>query len=843
MGYSASDEQILTNCTGGGPIFVHVKDGKVTRIRPMVFDETDGQSWTIEARGRKFSPPRKACIAPFTAAERARLYSEDRIKYPLKRIDFDPQGDRHPETRGKSGYERISWDEAMDIVAGEMKRIRTTYGPAAVGAMRPSHHNWGLLGYRMGVYSRFFELLGFTAMFENPDSWEGWLWGATHHFGFYWRLGTTEHFDLLEDALKNTELIVHWSNDPDSTHGCYGGQESVIWRYWLRELGVKQIFIDPFCNYTAAILGDKWIAPRPGGTDAAMAMAIAYVWINEDTYDKDYTATHTTGFDQFKSHIMGEDDGVPKTPKWAEEISGVPASTIKALAREWASKRTMLASGTLGGWGGACRQAYGTEWARLMVLLQAMQGLGKPGVNIWGTTTGAPHDASFKFPGYADGGLDAFSVVAKKPAVNPVSQRIYRLLIPDGILNPPISWLGEGFCGESLEQQFKPYTYPEPGSPEIKMFYRYGGSFIGTMTETNRWVKMYQSPKLEFIVNQDCWWQSETKFADIILPACTNLEHEDISEWGNAGGYGNYVHTGKNHRVIIYQKKCIEPLWESRSDYDIFVDLAERLGFKEEYTEGNSEEDWIKKVFNKFSLSEYMSYGDFKKKGYFVVPLPKDYKSTPGLRWFYEGRECDTPDTFSPLRGTDKAKELGTYSGKIEFVSQSLTQHFPDDEERPPMPRYIPSWEGHTSELAKKYPLQLISPHPRFSFHTHYEANTPWLGEIPGHRILKDGYYWHVTRIHPSDASARGIKDGDIVKLYNDRGATLGIAQVTERLRPGVVHSYESSGKYDPIEPGKPGSIDRAGCVNLLTPSRMLSKNAPGMAPNSCLVEISKWEV
>jgi trimethylamine-N-oxide reductase (cytochrome c) len=159
------------------------------------------------------------------------------------------------------------------------------------------------------------------------------------------------------------------------------------------------------------------------------------------------------------------------------------------------------------------------------------------------------------------------------------------------------------------------------------------------------------------------------------------------------------------------------------------------------------------------------------------------------------------------------------------------------------MPRYIPSWEGHTSELAKKYPLQLISPHPRFSFHTHHDISIHSLGNIPAHRMFKDGYPWQVIRIHPSDASARDIEEGDIIKMYNDRGAVLGIAQVTERMRPGVIHSYESSAKYDPLEPGKAGSVDRGGCVNLLTPSRMMSKNVPGMANNSCLIEISKWEV
>jgi len=222
--------------------------------------------------------------------------------------------------------------------------------------------------------------------------------------------------------------------------------------------------------------------------------------------------------------------------------------------------------------------------------------------------------------------------------------------------------------------------------------------------------------------------------------------------------------------------------------------------------------------------------------------VPETYKPTPGLRWFYEGRTCDTPDWKNPKRGTDKGSELGTYSGKIEFVSESLKKFTPDDKERPLTARYIPSWEGYDSELAEKYPLQLISPHPRMTFHTHHDTHIPWLGEIPANRILKDGYYWHTVRIHPQDAEDRGIKAGDIIKLFNDRAVVLGIADVTERMRPGVIHSYEGSSSYDPMEAGNPISPDRGGCVNLLTSPRLMSQNAPGMAPNSCLIEVSKWE-
>jgi len=457
---------------------------------------------------------------------------------------------------------------------------------------------------------------------------------------------------------------------------------------------------------------------------------------------------------------------------------------------------------------------------------------------------GAPFDASIWFPGYADpDGRMSTSKAADRRPENPTPQRLYRPDVPDAILNPPYSWVGEGFCGQSLEQQFIPYTYPAEGCSEIKLWYRYGGSFMGTMNDTTKWVEMYQSPKLEFVVNQDCWWQSETKMADIILPACTHMEREDLGEWGTGNGYTQHASNGCNFRVIVRQQKCIEPLWESKSDYDIFSALAERLGFGEDFTEGKTDKDWAKAFFDISDLPDHISWEEFDKKGYYIINVPDEYEPSPSLRWFAEDRNCDTPDLGNPKRTTNEANQLGTYSGKIEFTSESLSEHFPDDEERPVTPRYIDSWEGHKSPLADKYPLQLLSPHPRFTFHTHYDGQTTSLDDIPGHRIKIDGYPYWPARISPEDAAERGIKDGDIVKLHNDRSAgVLCAAVVTGRVRPGIIHAYASSGVYDPLEPGNPNSIDRGGCVNMLTPTKLMSKNAPGMAPNSCLIEIERWE-
>jgi molybdopterin guanine dinucleotide-containing S/N-oxide reductase-like protein len=835
-------EQALKSCTNAGPITVYVKDGKIVRIRPLVADENDFRPWTIEADGKRYTPPKKFNVAPYVLAERNRVYSNDRIRYPLKRVNFDPNGARNPESRGKVGYERISWNEALDIVAGEIKRVQSTYGPSAVSAMTSSHHNWGMVGYKISAFQRFFNLIGYTQVLDNPDSWEGWHWGATHTYGFYWRLGMPEPYDMLEDALKHAEMVVFWSNDPDSTRGVYTGYDAAIWRQWLKDKDVKMVFIDPFHNYTAAAMGGKWIAPRPG-TDAALALAIAHIWIVEDTYDKAYVADRTIGFDKFKDYVLGKSDSVAKSPTWAAEESGVPARTIVALAREWAAKRTMLGAGARGGEGGACRQAYATEWARLMVLLQAMQGLGKPGVGIWGTAMGAPRNNAVWFPAYGDpDGRIAHSRVAKFLPENPVKQRLYRLLVPDAILNPPVAWQGEGFCNRSLEQQFTPFAYPMPGCSEVKLWYRYGGSFVGTMTDTSKWPRMYQSPKLEFVVNQDCWWTGETGYADIILPVCTQLERDDIGEWGEPGGQSKGGSSGCNFRVIVRMKKCIEPLWESKSDYEIFTELARRLGVEQEYTEGNSAIDWARKFFEISDLAKFLTWDEFDRKGYYIVNIPEDYRSTPALRWFAEGRACDTPDPSNPKRLTDKGHELGTYSGKIEFVSASLQKLSPDDTERPPMPHYVASWEGHHAAGAATYPLQLITPHPRFSFHTHYDKHAAWLDEIPVHRIRRDGYAWWPVRLHPDDAAARSIRNGDIVKLFNDRAKVLCIAVVTERVRRGVVHSYISSSKYEPLDPGEPGSPDRGGCVAMLTPGRMIAKSVAGMAANSCLIEIEKWD-
>jgi len=840
------------NNTNGGPVFVYVKEGKIIRITPIEFDDSDGSSWTINARGKSFTPPRKGTVNPYVFGLKSLIYSQDRLLHPMKRVDFDPDGERNCSKRGISGYERISWDEALDIVAAEITRVKEVHGPGAIMNGSGSHHTWGNIGYWLSAKTRFMNSIGSSHVVHNPDSWEGWYWGAMHHWGNSMRNGATDTYGTVEDCLKEAEMIVFWSSDPESTSGVYGAFEGTVRRQWAKSLGINMVHIDPYYNHTAALLGGKWIAPRPD-TGNAMSLAIAHVWIMEELYDKDYVADRTVGFDKWRDYILGKDDGIAKTPEWQVAETNVPARIVRALARQWGTRKTYLSPGGLAGFGGACRCATGIEWARSMVCLMAMQGLGKPGINMGCLQQGTPVDTNFYFPGYAEGGLSGdldytglrvsmYQRMPQLPSMNSVSQMIPRLRIPEAILNGAC----EGYPTDpkSIEGQFKKFSYPAPGHSPARMYYKYGGSHFGTMADSNRFARAYRSDNLEFVVNQSIWFEGEAKFADILLPACTNFERWDIGETANSGGYSHQQFIQWNHRVITMQHRTIKPLGESKSDYQIFLDLAQRLGLGPLFSEGMTELEWCRRLFDASDLPTVISWRKFLKKGYYVVPAPKEENRAPvSYRWFAEGGKKDVPE-LSPLP-SDYKKELRrglqTQSGKLEFESSSLKRFGPDPE-RPPISTFIPSWEGHHNEaLYKKYPLNMISPHPRYSFHTMFDGKNGIVNDVKDHRVLIEDYYYWIVRINSTDASQRKIIHNSLVKIFNDRGVVICAAHVTDRLPPGTVQSAEGSAVYEPV--GEPGeSPDRGGCINVLTPSRNIIKKSHSTASNSCLVQIEPWQ-
>ncbi len=238
--------------------------------------------------------------------------------------------------------------------------------------------------------------------------------------------------------------------------------------------------------------------------------------------------------------------------------------------------------------------------------------------------------------------------------------------------------------------------------------------------------------------------------------------------------------------------------------------IAKKLGIGAMFTEGKDELGWVEQYYNATDMPKHMTFEEFKKKGYFVVPDNPNRKKTVALRWFAEDREKDTPDWGPRLNNQVDRKGLQTTTGKVEFIATSI-KHFEEqgyvDEYRPAMHTYVPAWESWHCELAKKYPLGMLAPHPRFSFHTMGDGKDSFMNDIKDHRVLVDGHYYWIIRLNSKDAAARGIKGGDLVRAFNDRGSVIVCAQVGERMQPGTVHTYESCAEYNPL--GKPGQVCR----------------------------------
>jgi molybdopterin guanine dinucleotide-containing S/N-oxide reductase-like protein len=813
---------------GGNPCAVDVKDGKIVRVRPIHYDSKFTREqikpWKIQRNGKAFEPPVKSLPCPFSLAYKKRAYSPNRIKYPLKRVDWDPNGERNPQNRGKSKYKRISWDEAASLVASELKRVHEKYGHYAVLAQSDGHGECKTVHAPHGCQILLHDTLGgFTQQQRNPDSWEGYYWGAMHVWGTGRRGHVQPALNLGKDITENCDMLLFWGCDPETTPWGFPGQLPSLMCYFWSEIGIKQVYICPELNYGAAVHADKWIPVLPN-TDAALQLAIVYTWIKEGTYDKDYVATHTVGLDKVADYVLGKEDGIPKTPEWASPKCGVPEWTIKALAREFAAKRTTIAHHFGGGY---IRGPYSTEPARLEAVLLGMQGLGKPGVqstNIhlgWTPRANIPPAATTPqtMMAQTEPG-DRIRRTHCASHTNVSKQAIPKTLIEEAILNPPITFWGRGTITAEVEDQFVKYTYPLPkeeGGTEIHMIWTDTPCRFTCWNNGNRIVEAFRSSKIECIVAQHPWLENDCIMADIVLPANTTFEVDDLVT--NFTGSQEVAH-------ITLQKQAIKPIGESKSDYEIVLEVAKKLGKYEEITQGKTIEEWIKSVYNDWGFADFISWEELNEKGYCVFPPAEDWENDPaGLIEFYKDPQ---------------AHPLKMPSGKLEFYSERLAKNFPDDKERPPIPKWIEKGITHDERLssarAKRYPLLMMSNHGRWR--THAQADDiSWDREAPTCKVKgPDGYKYEPCWINPKTAADRGIKSGDIVKAYNERGTVLAGAYVTERIMPGVAYIDHGS-RSDPIDPGK---LDRGGAVDLISPGGLVSRHAGGQATSGYLVEVEK---
>jgi anaerobic dimethyl sulfoxide reductase subunit A len=706
---------------------VHTKGGVITRVEP-----DDGAE-----------PQLRACARGY--ALKQKVHDPTRVQYPMKRVG----------KRGEGKFERISWDEAFDTVAHELKRVRDTYGPQSIlqifGGGDIAMLNTAVLGIR------FFNMFGGSTTPWGMASFEGANLAALSMLGNFMSCGNSR------DDLLNSKLIIMWGWNPAVT---VANTNTTWYLSQAKEKGIKIVCVDPRHTESVAIYADQWIPIRPS-TDAAMLIAMAHVIIRDGLDDKAFLERYTVGFDKYKAYVMGEEDGEPKTPEWAESITGVPAPVIEALAKEYATgKPAALITGIAPG-----RTAYGEQYHRAAVSLAAITG----NTGVHGGHPGA-------YPGGFAAPVNPYSwlVIPPMPGDNPVDalQQPRKLHMQGEMMNPPSSMPHRALAADALLKG-KAGGYPT----DYKLFYMYTNNVLNQLPNSNKWAQALMQP--EVVIIHEVFFNATARYADILLPASLSLERNDLTYGGATPFFG-------------YMKMIVDPPGEAKSYFDFFKELAARFGI--EGFLDQTEDETIKGMLV-FS-PQVTDYEQFKKDAVLKIDLPEPHVGFKA--------QIDDPDTF----------KFGTPSGKIEIYSEQIADaNVPGC---PPIPKYINGWEGPGHVLVEKYPLQLITTHARRRSHTQLE-NVPWLLELEEHAIV----------MHTSDAESRGIRDGDQVLVFNDRGKVRIPARVTERIMPGVVDLGEGAW-YKPDEDG----VDVGGCANTLTSD--IPSPGGSFAYNTSLVQVEK---
>jgi anaerobic dimethyl sulfoxide reductase subunit A len=657
--------------------------------------------------------------------------------------------------KGEGKFERISWDEALDILVAQLKRVKDTYGNEGIflatgGGYLAGLHNGGLAAARLLA-----QFGGFVTHYGNISS-EGAVWASLTQYGSV-MVGNSR------DDLLNSKLIILWGWDPARM---ISGTNTMYHLIKAKENGAKIIAVDPRYHDTAATLADEWIPIRPS-TDTAVMVAMANVMIKENLHDQAFLDKYTVGFDKFKEYVLGQADGVEKTPAWAAEISDVDAATIERLAHEYAT----TAPAALMDCQGPARSAMGEQFNRCAMTLCAMTAnVGRPGGSACGGLMGIPVGHMFRMsaipPGKNPFELTGPKIKGTLDIRERTIMRVHINKIFDAIL--------EGKKG----------GYPA----DIRMMWSMCNNYMNQTGNSNKAHRALQ--KLEFLCVNELFMTAQARYADLLLPVTSAAERSDLTRPWPSGPYFTFIN------------RALKPLGECKSDFDIATELAERLDIKD--FNPHTEEEWLKILFdfNPEYQKHIKDYDKFRKDGIHRVQLEKPYIAFQ--------KQIEDPENHP----------FETPSGKIEIFSQRVVEI--DHPQCPPIPQYMQVPEDRFDPLAEKYPLQLITPHPKIRVHSEmYEVE--WLREVEP----------HCAWINPIDAGARGISDGDEIYVYNDRGKVAIAARVTERIIPGVISIFEGAW-YNPDENG----IDRGACANTLTNDAYSGGGAAVM--NTCLVEAAK---
>jgi anaerobic dimethyl sulfoxide reductase subunit A len=706
-------KQVLTGCAhdcGGKCLLVaHVTDGRVTRVTAEP-----------EALNRFHIEP---CVRGLVYERR--VHHPDRLTQPLIRTG----------PRGKAEFREASWDEALTLVAERLAEIRERYGPGGFLSMGRSGSFTACLHATRLVTQRFLSLaggfLGTTGNYSN---------GAAGPASIY-TYGTEETGNSRSDWLRS-QLLLMWGWDPVVT--VLGSHTTWALREAKRR-GIPIIAVDPRRTATSAF-ADHWIPIRPG-SDVALLNALAHELVRNGSHDESFLRQHTVGWEAYRAYLDGTEDGVPKTPEWQEPITGVPAETARWLAREYGTRRP---AALMPGWAPQ-RSRQGEQFHRAAAALACFAGyVGVAGGGAAGINRG---------PGPASAAQLPVPPNPFKPTIP-----IYRWVdcVLSGYAAADGADGGERPDGEGARGDGEPY----PARP--RAIYLVGGSPLGQHPDSRKTARALE--RLDFIVAHDQFMNPSARYADVVLPATTFLERNDIlTPYDGIGAF------------YLFQQQAIQPVGQSRNDFDILAEVAARLGFGEAFTEGRDEDAWLRWIAERAQIPDYEA---FREKGL-------HFTKRPGENGDPEGEEPHVAFREQVEGGIP----WSTPTGKIELYSERLAQR--NDPLVPPIPRYIDHAEGPTDPLRSQFPLQMISPKSK-------RRTNSTMDNVFGDE--------QAVMLHPVDASSRGLESGQLVRVWNARGTVVVPLQISERVLSGVAE-LPSGAWVNWNEDG----VDVRGCPNTLT--------------------------
>ncbi|EPV2528720.1 trimethylamine-N-oxide reductase TorA [Vibrio alginolyticus] len=756
-----------------GAFRAHIYAGKVQEIKPLELDKNP----TEMLNGIK-----------------GIIYSPSRVRYPMVRLDWLKKHKYSADTRGNNRFIRVTWDEALDLFYRELERIQKDYGPWALHA---GQTGWNQTGSFNNCTAHMQRAVGMHGNFITKVG--DYSTGAGQTIMPY-VLGSTEVYaqgTSWSEILENSDNIVLWANDPVKnlqvgwnceTHESFKYLAQLKEKVAKGEINV--LSVDPVKNKTQRYLENDHLYINPL-TDVAFMLAVAHVLYNENLYDKKFIDTYCLGFEEFIQYVQGKTkDKVEKTPEWAAAICGVKADKIREFARMLVSGRTQI----LMGW---CiqRQEHGEQpyWAAAVVAAMVGQ-IGLPGGGIsYGhhySSIGVP-STGFAGPGGFPRNLDQ----GMKPKWDNNDFNGYSRTIPvarwiDCLLEP----------GKEIN-----YNGGKVKLPDFKMMVISGCNPWHHHQDRNRMKKAFR--KLQTVVTIEFAWTATCRFSDIVLPACTQWERNDIDV------YGSYSNKG-----LIAMHRLVDPLFQSKPDFQIMSELTQRFGRREEYTRGMSEMEWIESLYN-----------DCKKanEGKFEMPEFNEFWEKSVLD-FGEGKPWVRHADF---RKDPELNPLGTPSGFIEITSRKIGRYGYEHCQEHPM-WFEKSERSHGGPGSDKYPFWLQSCHPDKRLHSQmceseeFRATYAVQGREP-------------VYINPADAKAKGIKDGDLVRVFNGRGQLLAGAVLTDSYPRGVIR-IEEGAWYGPLNE-KEGAICTYGDPNTLTQDIGSSELAQATSANTCIVDFEKF--